>query len=202
MLSLVQQRGDLTMSVESIPFETPRRRDRALQDKNQIEALLTRVPVGVVGMACPSGPSVVPNLFVYDRERRAIYLHTARTGRTRTLFEEGGPVCFCVAEMGRLLPSDAAVSFSVEYASVVLEGRGAVVDDPAEATEALSLFMTKYAPQFDAGKDYRDIEAKDLARTSVLRIDIERWSAKGKSSDAADAYEYEAVAPPAACPVS
>ena len=50
--------------------------------------------------------------------------------------------------------------------------------------------MAKYAPQFEPGRHYRDIEAKDLARTSVFRIDIESWSGKGKTSDAADAYEY------------
>ena len=100
---------------------------------------------------------------------------------------------FCVAEMGRLLPAPAAINFSVEYASVVVEGTSRVVEDDDESYYALDLFMRKYAPQFEPGRDYRPAGARDLAKTSVFRIDIESWSAKGKSSQAEDAYEYPVV---------
>ncbi|MCB1037612.1 MAG: pyridoxamine 5'-phosphate oxidase family protein [Acidobacteria bacterium] len=182
-----------------IPFDEPRRRDRAIEDEAWIRALLTRVPLGVLATSGAESPGLNPNLFVFDPDRRAIYLHTARQGQTRRHVEERPRVTFCAAEMGRLLPAEAAVHFSVEYASVVATGRSVVVDDPAEATRALELFMAKYAPHLQLGRDYEGIRPKDLARTSVFRIDIESWSAKGKTSDAADAYRYEEVVAPA-CP--
>jgi len=174
----------------TIEFREPRRRDRAIRDEGWIEDLLTRAPFGVLALVSKEGPKAVPNLFVFDRSRRAIYLHAARTGETRETLESRPKVSFCVAEMGRLLPADAAVHFSVEFGSVVAEGEAVIVEDPAEATAALDHLMRKLAPHLEPGRDYRSIEGRDLDRTSVLRIDVERWSAKRNRSDSADAFVY------------
>ncbi len=171
-------------------FREPRRRDRAIRDESWIEDLLRRAPVGVLALAAEEGAKAVPNLFVFDPSRRSVYLHTARSGETRGVVNEEPRVSFCVFEMGRLLPAEAAVDFSVEYASVVLEGRSSVVQDDAEARRVLGLLMDKYAPHLAAGRDYRSIDPPDLARTSVFRIDIDSWSGKGQSSTAEDAYPY------------
>ena len=190
----IGQQSDGQAGDRKIAFHMPRRRDRAVQDELWITELLNNAPIGVLATSGESGPALNPNLFAFDAEQNRIYLHTAKTGQTRDNVEKRPRVSFCVAEMGRLLPADAAVHFSVEYASVVLEGRAAVVEDADEATRALDLLMRKYAPQFEPGHHYRGIEAKDLARTTVFRIDIERWTGKAKTSDASDAYAYGAVA--------
>ena len=180
-----------------IAFNQPRRRDRAMAEEGWIEALLRRAPVGTLATAGERGPALNPNLFVYDGEERVLYLHTAKKGQTRSNLERTPRVAFSVAEMGRLLPAEHAVNFSVEFASVIAEGRATVVDEQAEARRALALFMEKYAPHLEMGTDYGGIRSKDLARTSVLKVEIESWSGKGKTSDAADAYDYE---PAAGCP--
>ncbi|MEM1177669.1 MAG: pyridoxamine 5'-phosphate oxidase family protein [Acidobacteriota bacterium] len=183
-------------NADSIPgpdihYVAPRRRDRGVEDSGWIESLLGRAAVGV--LATVGGeyrPSLNPNLFVYDPDVQRLYLHTAKKGRTRDDLEKNPRVAFTVSEMGRLLPSDAAVNFSVEYASVILEGTGHLVEDKAEAERALRLFMAKYAPQFTYGEDYRGVSDRDLARTSVIEVRIESWSGKHKTSDAEDGYEF------------
>ena len=125
-------------------------------------------------------PLVNTNLFVYDTGRHAIYIHTARTGLTRDSLSRPVPVCFSAFEMGRLLPADEALEFSVEFASVTAFGTGAVVEDPAEAREALQMLLDKYAPELRPGRDYRAITEGELKRTSVYRIDIEEWTGKLK----------------------
>lgn len=180
-----------------MPFQMPRRRDRAVQDTAWIRDLLHRAPVGALALSGDKAPFLVPNLFVFDGERDAIYLHAARAGQCGRQSREKPAAAFCVAEMGRLLPAEAAINFSVEYASVVVEGTSSLVEDPQEATYALKLLMTKYAPQYEYGKDYRGVDAKDLAKTAVFRVDITSWSAKGKTSDLEDAYPYPAAS---ACP--
>lgn len=180
---------------ENIRFEKPRRKDRAIDDEAWIRAMLERAPLGTLATIDEGGPALNPNLFVFDPEARAIYLHTAKSGNTRTNVESRQRVAFCVSEMGRLLPADAAVHFSVEYASVIARGLASVVDDEAEAARALDLLMRKYAPHLEPGEHYRGVEAKDLARTSVYRVEIESWSAKGKVSNAPDAYAYRAPSP-------
>ncbi len=168
-----------------------RRRDRA-KDDAWIEAALDTAPYGVLATVGEDGqPFLNSNLFVYHAEGRCIYMHTARVGQTRRNLDRGeegasegeGPgarVCFSATAMGRLLPADEALEFSVEYAGVVVFGRGHVVHDAAEKERGLQLLLDRYAPHLRSGRDYRPITAGELKRTAVYRIDIEEWSGKQK----------------------
>jgi nitroimidazol reductase NimA-like FMN-containing flavoprotein (pyridoxamine 5'-phosphate oxidase superfamily) len=137
-------------------------------------------------------PFINSNLFVYDEARQAIYLHTARVGRTRANVEATSSVCFSVSEMGRLLPADTALEFSVEYSGVTVFGLIAVVTDETEAKYALQLLLDKYFPHLHPGIDYRPITLEELQRTSVYRLDIESWSGKQKkvAADFPGAFYY------------
>jgi nitroimidazol reductase NimA-like FMN-containing flavoprotein (pyridoxamine 5'-phosphate oxidase superfamily) len=170
-----------------------RRRDRAVEDDAWIRAMLERSAVGVLATVADGQPFLNSNLFVYDLSEHAVYLHTARHGRTRSNVETNEAVCFNVSEMGRLLPADTALEFSVEYASVTAFGKGAIVHDRAEATRALQLLLDKYFPQHQPGRDYRPITDDELERTSVYRIVIEEWSGKRKDveADFPGAFHYE-----------
>lgn len=169
-----------------------RRSDRSA-DENWIRDFLRESAVGVLATVSDGQPFVNSNIFVYDEERHAIYLHTARTGRTRDNVEGSSRVAFTVYETGRLLPADEALEFSIEYGGVVAFGTARVVHDPAEAEEGLQLLLDKYAPHLRPGRDYRPITAGELKRTSVFRIDVESWSGKRKfvEDDFAGAYRYE-----------
>lgn len=156
-----------------------RRRDRG-QDDAWIAAFLEASLFGHMATVADGWPFVNSNLFVYDRDAHAIYLHTFRAGRVRSNLEEDERVCFSVGEMGRLLPADEALEFSVEFASVVAFGRGRVIADPVEAENALQQLLDKYAPHLRPGRDYRAITADELKRTGVYRIDIDEWSGKQK----------------------
>ena len=82
--------------------------------------------------------------------------------------------------MGRLLPADTALEFSVEYASVVIFGKARIAKDPQGGLE---LLMEKYFPHLTAGQDYRPITKGELLRTSVFELVIEEWSAKKKTAE-------------------
>ncbi len=180
------------------PFAEVRRRDRAVTDEGWIRALLRRAPFGTLATVRDGQPFVNMNIFVYDETAHAIYLHTARAGRTRANVEMNECVCFSVSEMGRLLPAPTALHFSVEYAGVVVFGRARVVEDEAEAERALQQLLDKYAPHLRPGRDYRPIQPEELAVTSVYRIDIDQWSGKQKvaPADHPGAYLYGQVFSP------
>ncbi len=169
-----------------------RRPDRAVTDEAWIHALLARAPVGTLATVLDGQPFLNMNLFVYDDAAHSIYLHTARQGRTRSNVEQDERVCFSVAEMGRLLPADTALEFSVEYASVVVFGRSAIIEGE-EARRALQLLLDKYAPHLRPGRDYRPITDDELARTTVYRITIDQWSGKQKKErpDFTGAFFYQ-----------
>ncbi|MEJ2678063.1 MAG: pyridoxamine 5'-phosphate oxidase family protein [Gemmatimonadota bacterium] len=161
-----------------------RRSDRAVYDDAWIRTRLDAAAFGVLAMADGDQPMVNVNLFAFDPDRRALYLHTARIGRTPETIAKNPKVCFVVADMGRLLPADEALEFSVEYESVVLFGRAAVVEDNDEARHGLQLLLDRYAPHLRPDRDYRPVADEELRRTRVFRVDIERWSGKRKAADA------------------
>ena len=162
-----------------------RRRDRAVGDDAWIRDFLHAAPYGVLATVHDGRPFLNSNLFVYDGARHAVYLHTARVGRTAANVEAAGdagaPVCFSAFAMGRLLPASTALEFSVEYEGVVVFGTGAVVEDAEEARAALHLLLDKYAPHLERGRDYQPVTADELERTAVYRVAVEQWSGKRKA---------------------
>lgn len=176
------------MSAESAAsWAHVRRRDRAVDDDAWIAAALRDTLVGRLATVHDGRPFLNANLFVYDPDRHAIYLHTARRGRTRDNVESDppAPACFEISEMGRILPAEEALEFSVEYAGVVVFGDVAIVDDDGEAERALQALLDKAAPHLRPGRDYRAIQPDELRRTSVYRLDVRSWSGKRKVVDEA-----------------
>lgn len=172
-----------------------RRRDRAVEDDAWIRDYLRRAPVGVLATVHDGQPFINSNLFVYDEARHCLYMHTARVGRTRSNVDQNESCCFSVFEMGRLLPAEEALKFSVEYSGVTVFGSVWVVWDEEEAREALQLLLDKYAPHLLPGRDYRPTTAEELKRTAVYRIAIDSWSGKKKqvADDYPGAFRYEAA---------
>ncbi len=171
-----------------------RRRDRAVADDDWIAALLRRAPLASLATIADGQPFINSNLFVYDEARHVIYMHTARYGRTRANLERDERVCLSVSEMGRLLPADVALEFSVEYSGAAVFGRGAVVEDVDEAAHGLQLLLNKYFAHLRPGEHYRPSTLEEVARTSVYRITIEEWSGKRKvvAEDFPGAFRYGA----------
>ncbi len=164
----------------ALPVNDVRRSDRAVSDDDWIKSLLHRAPVGYLATVQGSQPFINSNLFVYDGAQHTIYMHTARVGRTQANVAAHESVCFTVSEMGRLLPADEALEFSVEYAGVVVFGTAVIVQDHEEAAHGLQILLDKYAPHLKPGQDYRPIMPEEIKRTAVYRIHIDSWSGKKK----------------------
>jgi len=174
----------MTKDYANQSFSQIRRQDRAVTDETWIKDFLHRTPYGTLATANAGQPFINSNLFVYDEAAHAIYLHTARVGRTQANVEANQRVCFSISEMGRLLPADVALDFSVEYAGVTVFGTATILADEAEQTRALQMLLDKYFPHLRPGQDYRAITAEELRRTAVYKIDIEQWSGKQKKVEA------------------
>jgi nitroimidazol reductase NimA-like FMN-containing flavoprotein (pyridoxamine 5'-phosphate oxidase superfamily) len=169
-----------------------RRNDRAADD-SWVREFLHESPVGVLATVHDGQPFMNSNIFVYEEDLHALYLHTASAGRTRDNVEASPKVAFTVYETGRLLPADEALEFSIEYGGVIVFGKALIVEDEGEAERGLQLLLDKYAPHLKPGRDYRPITPGELKRTGVFRLDIESWSGKRKyvEPDFPGAYLYE-----------
>lgn len=168
----------------TLPVNEVRRSDRAVTDEGWIKELLHRAPVGYLATVQGGQPFINSNIFVYDEENHVIYMHTARVGRTQGNVDAYKKICFTVTEMGRLLPADVALEFSVEYAGVMVFGTAVIIHDAEEATHGLQMLLDKYAPHLKPGHDYRPPVAEELKRTAVFRLNIDTWSGKKKEVEA------------------
>lgn len=162
------------------PVNKVRRADRAVEDDAWIRAMLHRAPVGSLATVYNGQPFINQNLFVYDEPSHTIYMHTARLGRTQVNITHDEKVCFAINEIGRLLPADTALEFSVEYSGVVVFGRGHIICDEEQAACALQLLLNKYFPHLKPRQDYHPIVREELKRTAVYAILIDSWSGKKK----------------------
>lgn len=157
-----------------------RRRDRAMPSDREIEAMLHKAQVGFIATSVSDQPYINPNLFWFDATHRRLYFHTAAEGRTLSNVGQNSQVCFCVAEMGKLLPAGTAMEFSTEYASVIVFGEASVVKSSEEKQIGLQGLLDKYFPNLHPGEDYRPITADELDQTAVYAIEIDAWSGKQK----------------------
>lgn len=160
-----------------------RRHDREIKDQSEIKALLHESQFGFIATAFENQPFIHANLFWFDEKTQRIYFHTALEGRARSNIETNPKICFSIATMGRLLPAENSIGFSVEYASVTVFGNARIVADASEQRYGLQGLLDKYFPQLKPGEDYSRIADSELKRTSVFAMEIETWSGKRKVAE-------------------
>ena len=162
----------------SQPPTAHQRRPHLTRDDNWIEAFLKTAQVGHIATSLDGQPFVTPSTYWYDEENHQIVFHSNIAGRIRSNIESNPKISLEVSELGRLLPSNVALEFSLQYRSVMVFGTARVVTEPDEARRLLYGLIGKYFPKMRAGKEYREITDKELRATSVYVIQIESWSGK------------------------
>ncbi len=88
------------------------------RDDDWIKSFLHRGLIGHVAHASGTQPFVTPTNYWFDEDKHRIVFHSNITGRTRSNLENQPLVCFEISEFGRLLPSNVALEFSIQYRSV------------------------------------------------------------------------------------
>ncbi|MFC6799722.1 pyridoxamine 5'-phosphate oxidase family protein [Haladaptatus sp. GCM10026878] len=168
---------------------------KAVEDESWIREFLTGQETGVLGLVDDDTPHLVTQLFVYDDEAHAIFLHGARAGRAHDLVAEGDRprASFTTSEHGRYIPADEPVNFTVEYSSVVAYGCISLLSAADEKQAVLEKVMAKYAPQLTPGEDYQPMSDESIDRTAVYRLNVESWSGKQgwKDPDHPGAYDLD-----------
>jgi hypothetical protein len=154
------------------------RREKYAQSDEWTADFLGKAQVGHVATHWDDQPFITPTLFWFDLDKRVIYFHSNISGRLRANIERHPEVCFETFNSGRLLPSNVALEFSLQYESVVVFGKLRIVEEQADQEYALYGMLRKYFPDMQPGKEYRSIIDEELMRTSVYAIQVESWSGK------------------------
>jgi hypothetical protein len=156
------------------------------REQEWIRAFLREARVAHIASARDGQPFLTPSTFWFDEENHQIIFHSNITGRFRSNIENNPRVCLEVSELGKMLPSNVALEFSLQYRSVVVFGTARLVSDLQEARRVLYGLIRKYFPLLTPGREFREITDKELRATSVYALRIEEWSGKENWKDRAD----------------
>ena len=166
---------------------TPRTRvvreaDRAVYDREAVYRILDEGFLCHAGFVVDGQPFVIPTS--YGRKDASLYIHGSAASRMLRQIKEGVPVCITVTLLEGLVLARSIFNHSMNYRSVVILGKAALVDDPQEKLEALRLLSEHILP--GRWEDSRQPNERELKATSVLRVPIEEFSAKVRQGPAID----------------
>jgi uncharacterized protein len=168
--------GGVTHSYPQTPRTSPTRiAQRVSYDQQTVHAVLDEALVCHVGFVVEGRPVVLPHL--HARLEEVLYLHGSTGARAMQAARGRGlDVCVTVTLLDGLVLARSAFHHSVNYRSVVVHGKAAVVDDPQEKTTALAALVEAVAPGRTGGT--RPPSGNELAATTVLRLDLHQVSVK------------------------
>ena len=134
----------MTDSLKTERSRVRRLPDRGHYDRETIYAILDEALVCHVSFVQDGQPFVIPTLHARDGD--ALLLHGATTSRLLHHIAAGGEVCVAVTLLDGLVLAKSVFHHSVNYRSVVLFGRGELVEGDAAKLAALEIFTEKLTP--------------------------------------------------------
>jgi len=161
--------------------------DRGKYDAETVHKILDAGFVCHVGFVVEGQPFVIPTN--YGRVEDMLYLHGSSASRMLKTLTGGIPVCVTVTLVDGLVLARSAFHHSVNYRSVVILGKAALVDKSEEKMSALEAF-TEHVMR-GRWKDIRPPNDLEMKATTVLSLPLAEVSAKvrtGPPKDDAEDY--------------
>jgi nitroimidazol reductase NimA-like FMN-containing flavoprotein (pyridoxamine 5'-phosphate oxidase superfamily) len=173
--------GDYRPTGRTVPT---RAAQRASYDRELVHAVLDEGRVCHLGFVRDGAPVVLPTL--YGRVGERLYVHGSTGSRPLRSAADGTglPVCLTVTLVDGLVLARSAFHHSLNYRSVVVHGTARPVRDAEERRAALDALVDHVVPGRAA--DCRPGDAKELAATAVLALDLAEVSAKVRSGGPSD----------------
>ncbi|MCX4913369.1 pyridoxamine 5'-phosphate oxidase family protein [Streptomyces sp. NPDC060235] len=154
-----------------------RSKERAAYDHEMVHAILDEGYVCHLGFVRDGAPVVLPTLYARAGER--LYVHGSTGSRPLRMTGQADPglaVCLTVTHVDGLVLARSAFHHSINYRSVVVHGIAHQVTDPEEKRLALDALVDHVVAGRSA--DSRPANAKELAATAVISLDLNEVSAK------------------------
>ena len=152
-----------------------RRHDRGSYDHVTIHALLDAAVIDGL-------PYCTPTLFW--RGGTTLYWHGSSASRMLRNQSAGQPACLTVTHLDSLVLARCGFNHSADYRSVMAFGNARLVEDSAEKEAALVAMVDRFFPARTIG--LRQSTGQEIKATAVVSMEIERASAKIRSTGVAD----------------
>jgi len=156
--------------------------ERGIYDRETIYRILDEGFICHVGFAVNGQPFVIPTS--YGRQDATLYIHGSAASRMLRQMKDGVALCVTVTLLDGLVLARSVFNHSMNYRSVVILGKGTLVEDPEEKLAALRTLSEHIIPgRWD---NVRQPHERELKATSVLRVPIEEFSAKVRTGPPID----------------
>jgi len=161
---------------------------RGVYDRELVYGILDEGFICHVGFAVDRRPFVIPT--GYARANDQLYIHGSQASRMLRTLADGIEVCVTVTLLDGLVLARSAFHHSMNYRSVVIFGRAAMVEDSEARLAALRAFSEHVIPGRWA--EVREPTEQELKATTVLSLMLEEVSAKVRTGPPLDDEEdYE-----------
>ncbi len=147
-----------------------RRKDKEITDKKEIEKILKKSQICHIAMVDKDKPYIVPMNFGY--KNKTLFFHSALEGKKINLIKKNPNLCFEVDQVAQFKKAKIACDWSIEYKSVIGEGRAQLLHDPEEKREGLDIIMAQYS-----GRTF-EYPSENLEKTLVIKLVIDKMTGK------------------------
>ena len=161
----------------SAPVTTQRLPDRA-RDDGWARSFLAAHRIGHLGFTWEGQPLVMPLLYWFDEPGSRVILHCSPRGRLAASIQANPRVCLEVSRAGKMLPSNVALNFTIQYECVMVFGDAAFLDDRGAKRAALQDLLDLNFPDLKPGEAYRPITDEELDATGVMALSIDGITGK------------------------
>jgi len=158
--------------------------ERADYDRNAVNEIVDAALIAHVGTIRDGKPVVIPMLAARDGDWLLLHGAPASGTMRRGRHQE---VAVSMTLLDGLVLARSAFHHSLNYRSVVVLGQAEIISDEAERSRALEVFMERLVP--GRQEQLRPTTTTELKQTAVLRLSLERASAKIRSGPPGDEEE-------------
>lgn len=162
--------------------------NRGSYDKETIYRIVDEALICHVGFIVDGQPFVIPT--IHARLNDEIIFHGAVANRMLKHIAENNPLCVTFTLVDGLVLARSVFHSSMNYRSAVLFGKGRLLENDEEKTEALKA-LTEHVAR-GRWNDSRQPNRRELDGTTVIAMTIETASAKirtGPPSDDEEDYQ-------------
>lgn len=151
-----------------------RRKDRCVEDKSEILAIIKKCEVCNLAFYEEGFPYIVPlNFGVYESEGNfELYFHCAKVGKKLDLLKVNNHVAFSMTCSHKLYLEEAACNSTMEFESVCGNGILEQLSDE-EKVRVLNILMKQYS-----GRDDYSFPENELRAVAVLKLTVNEITGK------------------------
>ena len=147
-----------------------RREDKAIHDRDEIEAIIRGALACRLALSDDNRPYVVPLCFGY--ENNTLYFHSATEGRKVEILKKNSNVCFEFDIDHEVVQGEKPCKWSMKYRSVIGFGKGSLVENLEEKRKGLDAIMKHYS-----GRSFAYVEPA-IESTVIIKVEIESMTGK------------------------